>query len=84
MAYGDYDGEDKPDKGLANGSCNRGRCQTSPAIWYNNSTRKWYCTSCKDQIYDHIGQRYWEQNMKVDYPMFESRNMIDKRLAAKT
>jgi hypothetical protein len=50
MAYGDYDGPDKPDKGMKGGSCNRRLCQDSPAVWFNQSTLAYYCRSCARAI----------------------------------
>lgn len=38
--------DNKPDKGLEGGSCNRTACQAPDAVWYNHSTQKWYCESC--------------------------------------
>ena len=80
MAYGDYDGPDKPNKGKEGGSCNRGLCQDDSAPWYNHGSYAWYCESCKRQIYDYIGQRYWRRDFpNVDYPMFETREMMNER-----
>jgi hypothetical protein len=36
----------KADKGLEGGSCNRRACQAPNAIYYNKSTRAWYCECC--------------------------------------
>lgn len=77
MAYGDYDGPDKPDKGKEGGSCNRTRCQSAPALWYNHGSYAWYCQSCKDQIYDFWGQRRWALEFPNAGPMFETRAMMD-------
>ena len=33
-------------KGLRGGNCNRTACQREGAIYYNHSTRKYYCPSC--------------------------------------
>jgi hypothetical protein len=49
MAYGDYDGPNKPDKGKEGGSCNRTRCQAAPALHYNHGSNSWYCRDCRDQ-----------------------------------
>lgn len=82
MAYGDYSGPDKADKGQEGGSCNRRRCQCSPANWYNHGSLSWYCEECKDQIYDDVGQRYWKQDFpNAEHPMFETRAMIAARKA---
>lgn len=81
MAYGDYDGPNKPDKGVEGGSCNRTRCQCSPAIWYNHGSFSWYCEECKDQIYDAVGQRFWRQDFpNAKHPMFETREMMTTRV----
>ncbi len=80
MAYGDYDGPNKADKGVEGGSCNRTRCQASPALWYNHGSRSWYCASCKDQIGDPIGLRYFAQDFpNAKHPMFETREMMKVR-----
>lgn len=82
MAYGDYNGPNKPDKGLEAGSCNRTLCQDSPALWYNHGSFKWYCQSCKNQIYDAQGRRYWAQDFPTaGHPMFETRSEMDARKA---
>lgn len=82
MAYGDYSGPDKADKGVEGGSCNRTRCQASPALWYNHGSLSWYCASCKDQIYDRQGQAYWKQDFpNANHPMFETREMMNIRCA---
>lgn len=84
MAYGDYDGPNKPDKGKENGSCNRGRCQCSPAVWWNHGSFSWYCDDCKEAIYDATGQRHWKNSFpNVDFPMMETREMLNAR-GAKT
>ena len=82
MAYGDYNGPDKADKGKEGGSCNRGRCQAAPALYYNHGSYSWYCRSCRNQIYDALGKRMW----KADFPnagheMFETREEMDARKA---
>lgn len=33
-------------KGEKNGNCNREACQKPGAIYYNHSTRKYYCEDC--------------------------------------
>jgi hypothetical protein len=38
------------DKGLLNGSCNRSACQKPGAVYYNHSTRAYYCADCADMI----------------------------------
>jgi len=82
MAYGDYDGPDKPDKGHEGGSCNRGRCQDAPANWYNHGSHKWYCRQCAVDIgQDRFNLRDWQSNYqpRLGHPMFETRDMIDAR-----
>jgi len=80
MAYGDYDGPDKADKGMEAGSCNRRLCQSAPALWYNHGSYSWYCTSCKDQIYDAQGRVYWKRDFpNVNHPMFETSEMMAAR-----
>ena len=37
---------DKPDKGVKGGSCNRSSCQAPGAVWFNHSTRAYYCPAC--------------------------------------
>lgn len=82
MAYGDYNGPDKPDKGMENGSCNRSRCQCSPARWYNHGSYSWYCDDCAIAIgQDHVNLNHWNTvffpNLK--HPMFETREMMNIR-----
>jgi len=40
----------KEDKGLKNGSCNVTACQEPGAIYFNKSTKKYYCRNCADAI----------------------------------
>ena len=82
MAYGDYSGPDKSDKGKEDGSCNRTRCQASPAIWFNHGSRSWYCSDCRQAIeFDSFNSRDWQTNFFPTYqhPMFETREMMDDR-----
>lgn len=82
MAYGDYDGPNKPDKGHENGSCNRTLCQCSPARWYNHGSHSWYCDDCKRDIgEDSFNKRDWERNYqpRLGHPMFETREQMDAR-----
>lgn len=46
----------KSDKGRKNGSCNRRACQKSGAVWFNKSTRAYYCGDCAHQI-NHYAAR---------------------------
>lgn len=80
MAYGDYDGPNKLDKGKEGGSCNRTLCQASPAVWFNHGSRSWYCSDCRVDI--ESANRYgWQTNFqpKLGYPMFETIEMINQR-----
>ena len=86
MAYGDYSGPDKPDKGQEGGSCNRTLCQASRAIWYNHGSHSWYCADCRTDIeFDSFNWRDWQTNHKptCGHPMFETRKMIEDREKAK-
>ncbi|MBF57688.1 MAG: hypothetical protein CME80_08220 [Halomonas sp.] len=85
MAYGDYDGPNKADKGTEDGSCNRTRCQASPAIWFNHGSRSWYCADCRRDIeFDSFNSLYWQVNFfpSRGHPMFETREMINARQEA--
>lgn len=83
MAYGDYDGPDKPDKGLEGGSCNRQRCQAAPACWYNHGMDKWYCVDCRNAIqFDNVNFLAWTLDTRNTHPMFETREMLDERAYA--
>lgn len=85
MAYGDYDGPNKPDKGKEGGSCNRTRCQAPSAVWYNHGSYAWYCADCRRDIqFDTFNLRNWEAEWqhRVGHPMFETREMIYAREAA--
>jgi len=37
-------------KGIFNGNCNRTVCQEPGAVWFNHSTRMYYCQKCADLI----------------------------------
>jgi hypothetical protein len=82
MAYGDYDGPDKPDKGKEGGSCNRTLCQDNPAKWYNHGSYSWYCESCMRTIrFDTFNLINWEREHQPEcgHPMFETRDEINAR-----
>lgn len=82
MAYGDYSGPDKPDKGKENGSCNRRLCQASPARQYNHGSYSWYCDDCAREIgQDPVNLADWTLNFlpKRGHPMFETRQQIEAR-----
>jgi hypothetical protein len=39
------------DKGEYMGRCNRTSCvKEEPALWYNHSTRRYYCSTCADLL----------------------------------
>lgn len=83
MAYGDYDGPDKPNKGQENGACNRGRCQAEPAIWWNHGSHSWYCADCRQAIeFDSFNKADWDLRWlpQLGHPMFETRAMMTERL----
>lgn len=87
MAYGDYSGPDKADKGKEGGSCNRGRCQCAPARWWNHGSYSWYCDDCARDIgQDPMNKRDWERmyQQKLGHPMFETREMINARTTPTT
>ncbi|KZL02186.1 hypothetical protein PsAD5_00135 [Pseudovibrio sp. Ad5] len=82
MAYGDYDGSNKPDKGKEGGSCNRTHCQAPKADWFNHGSFAWYCGDCRNTIEnDPVNRRDWETRWrpKCGHPMFETREMIAAR-----
>ena len=84
MSYGNYDGPNKPDKGHEGGSCNRTRCQTSPADWYNHGSYSWYCEDCRIAIeFDRVNYAGWHRDFfpRLKHPMFETRKMMDDRAA---
>lgn len=84
MVYGDYNGPNKPDKGKEGGSCNRTRCQCSPAIWYNHGSHSWYCEECRLDIeFDVVNLLEWQTDFqpRLGHPMFETREMMNKRKA---
>jgi len=84
MSYGDYDGPDKPNKGLEGGACNRGRCQAEPALWYNHGSFAWYCADCRQAIqFDRFNFRDWNANWfpNCGHPMFETREQMTARAA---
>ena len=82
MAYGDYNGPDKPNKGHEGGACNRQRCQAVPAIYYNHGSLSWYCYDCRIAIqFDRLNLLNWQTNHwpTCKHPMFETREEITKR-----
>lgn len=82
MAYGDYDGPDKPNKGQEGGACNRQRCQAEPALFYNHGSHSWYCYDCRVAIeFDHINLRGWQTRFQPScgHPQFETREMMEAR-----
>jgi hypothetical protein len=84
MAFGDYSGPDKPNKGHEAGACNRQRCQSEPANWYNHGMNKWYCDDCRRAIqFDPVNLRGWQRDWqpRLGHPQFETREMITKREA---
>ncbi len=46
------------DKGEENKECNRTACSNKPAIYYNHSTRKYYCVQCARMINDVNPESY--------------------------
>ena len=46
MPYKVYHNPDPELKGVEGGNCNRTDCQGPNAVWYNESTRKFYCRNC--------------------------------------
>jgi hypothetical protein len=86
MAYGDYNGPDKPNKGVEGGACNRRLCQAEPALFFNHGSSSWYCGDCAQQIgEDVVNKRDWELRWrpKLGHAMFETREEMDAREAAK-
>lgn len=88
MAFGDYSGPDKPNKGHEGGACNRQRCQAEPADFYNHGSHSWYCFDCARDIgNDHVNARYWVRDFPRLFPgrdfhlMFETREQMDARKA---
>lgn len=82
--YGDYDGPNKADKGEQGGSCNRTRCQASPANYWNHGSYSWYCAGCALDIgQDHVNLRRWmsEHYPKVGHAMFETKEQMLAREA---
>lgn len=85
MPYPHYNGPDKADKEQEGGSCNRSRCQDSPAIWYNHGSHSWYCAGCRHEIqFDSFNLRDWNANFRPRYghDMFETREMMTAREGA--
>lgn len=89
MPYPQYDGPNKPDKGKEGGSCNRSKCQDSPADYYNHGSHSWYCHGCSIAIgEDVVNARNWPIDFprlfpnRTFHPMFETREMIDNHDAS--
>lgn len=49
MAYGDYSGPKKADKGKKGGSCNVTSCQ-KPGANYLHQNGNYYCIECRDWV----------------------------------
>lgn len=84
MAYGDYDGPNKPNKGHEDGACNRTLCQAEPAVWWNHGSSSWYCADCRIDIgFDSFNLRDWKANWepRLGHPMFETRDQMVARAA---
>jgi hypothetical protein len=84
MAYGDYSGPDKPNKGHEGGACNRRACQAEPALWWNHGSHSWYCADCARDIGDdHVNRAGWDLRHRPScgHDMFETREQIDAREA---
>lgn len=79
MAYGDYNGPDKPDKGKEGGSCNRRRCQAAPALWYNHGSYAWYCADCARDIGRANDAHWLGSTYYPGHPMLETREMMTAR-----
>lgn len=85
MSYGDYNGPNKADKGQEGGSCNRTLCQAPDAIWFNHGSHAWYCADCREAIeFDHVNFLHWKTRWQTEcgHPQFETRAMMDERIAA--
>jgi hypothetical protein len=89
MAFGDYSGPDKPNKGKEEGACNRQRCQAEPASFYNHGSFRWYCADCARDIgQDAVNARTWPVDFarmfpgEPLHPMFETRAQMDARTLA--
>lgn len=66
-------------KGQEDGTCNRSHCQHT-ATWYNHGSFAWYCTRCKNDIYDFVGKTLWYRDFPdAEHPMFETREMLTAR-----
>lgn len=84
MAYGDLPSgaPHKPNKGHEGGACNRERCQSEPADWYNHGSYSWYCADCARDIgQDPFNLRDWQARWQPElgHPMFETREQITAR-----
>jgi len=82
VAFGDYSGPDKLNKGHEGGACNRQSCQAEPADWYNHGMDRWYCGDCRQVIqFDSFNLRHWQQDWQPRYghPQFETRAMMNAR-----
>jgi hypothetical protein len=71
MAYGDYHGPDKSNKGHKGGACNRQLCQDEPANWYNRGSLSWYCDSCaytlnNDRFNKHEAERLFHGPLCIE------------------
>jgi hypothetical protein len=86
MAYGDLPigAPHKPNKGREGGACNRERCQSEPANWWNHGSHSWYCDDCRIAIqFDRINLLGWQTRHQPEcgHPQFETRAMMNERKA---
>ena len=84
MAYGDLPigAKHKPNKGHEGGACNRERCQSEPADWYNHGSYSWYCENCMVDIeFDCFNKLDWDKRFRADcgHDQFETREMMSAR-----
>jgi len=61
------------EKGEEFGECNRTVCHAGPAIYFNNSTEKWYCVSCAMDIQE------FENTRAMPFKIFDDFHKPAKR-----
>lgn len=58
-------------KGAEGGNCNRTACQQPGAVWYNESTRLYYCRNCAIDIQQSENDYEFRRGIKIPMVIFK-------------
>lgn len=58
-------------KGVEGGNCNRTACQQPGAVWYNESTQKYYCRICAITIQQEENNYEFSRGIKLPRELFK-------------